>query len=202
MNDEYSDTNTAINDNNMKSKLKTYIVRKSPNFFGFGIILHAGTVDENEVYFPFIEIEDNSPAMTAGLQNKQRLIAVDNQYINTDLKTVEDLASLIDECFYTKDTAKVIVLEPEDWDLISENNDLMISLYEILENGLNNNEQDEDDIETEPPLVESNNTENLDTETNENDETTYPEPVIVETAKSEITENVVEPGIFLFKLNE
>jgi hypothetical protein len=130
------------------------------------------------------------------------LIAVDNQYINTDLKTVEDLASLIDECFYTKDTAKVIVLEPEDWDLISENNDLMISLYEILENGLNNNEQDEDDIETEPPLVESNNPENLDTETNVNDKTTYPEPVIVETAKSEITENVVEPGIFLFKLNE
>ncbi len=83
------------------------------------------------------------------------MIAVDNQYINTDLKTVEDLASLIDECFYTKYRAKVIVLEPEDWDLISENNDLMISLYEILENGLNNNEQDEDDIETEPPLVES-----------------------------------------------
>ena len=201
MNDKYSDPNTAINDNYIKSKLKTYIVRKNPNYFGYGIILHAETVDENEIYFPFIEIEDYSPAMTAGLQNKQRLIAVDNQYINTDLKTVESLASLIDECFYTKDRAEVIVLESEDWDLISENNDLMLSLYEILANSSNNNDQDEGEIETEPPLVESKNPENIYQEANVNEETAPPEPVIVETVKSEITENVVEPGIFLFLIN-
>ena len=33
--------NENVNDKDLKSKLKTYIVEKSPNYFGFGIILHT-----------------------------------------------------------------------------------------------------------------------------------------------------------------
>jgi len=180
--------------------LKTYIVEKSPNYFGFGIILHTekDDDDENEVYFPLVEIEKNSPAETAGLQNNQRLIAVDNQYINTDLKTVEELAELIDDCFYTKESAEVIVLDPEVWDLIKDDNDLMISLYEILENSSNKtviSEQNEVNTITEPPLTETNSLKNINPEP-ENVETINPEAITVETIIPEIITNVVEPGLF------
>ena len=127
-----------IKDGNLKRILKQYTIKKDPTYIGFGIILQTEKDDdydstEYEPFFPSIEIEEFSPAFAAGLENDQRLIAINNQYINTNLKTIEELASLIDACFYTNRNIEIVVIDPEDWDKIKDDNNILISLN-ILEN--------------------------------------------------------------------
>jgi hypothetical protein len=140
--------------------LRKYHVEKNDNYFGFGIILHTERDDDDDddesyqVYYPILEIENSSPALTAGLTTDQRLIAVDGKYINTDLKTIENLAQCIDECYYMKGYADLLVIEPEDWEKIKDNNDLLVSLCEPKENS-NKNEQEQESVDDQESIDET-----------------------------------------------
>ena len=73
--------------NSIKSKLKSYHIDRNPEYFGFGIILHTDKEKEQDgetLSYPCLEIEKNSPADVSGLKNGQRLIAVNNEFINED----------------------------------------------------------------------------------------------------------------------
>ena len=131
----------AVNEiKDLKNHLKVYRIEKTKSFFGFGIILHtekSENDEENETFFPLVEIEKGSPAQMAGLKSNQRIIAVDGYYINSDLKTVEELAQLIDRCYYENLSSEVVLIDSEIWDRIKDNDELMLSLFEILESSLN-----------------------------------------------------------------
>lgn len=120
----------------LKDQLKSYVIRRDDNFFGFGIILHT----DKEI-FPKLEVEPKSPAVEAGLQNDQRLIAVNNKYLNRDFKTITALAQEIDDSYYQRGYAEFLVLDADIWALVEGDQELVDSLSNDDVNNINNSQE-------------------------------------------------------------
>lgn len=135
--------------NSIKSKLKSYHIDRNPEYFGFGIILHTDKEKEQDgenLSYPSLEIEKNSPADASGLKTGQRLIAVNNQFINREFKTINSLAQAIDDCYYQRGSTDFLVLEEEVWESIKTEQTILTSLTSVNTNELHTVQTNEHSI--------------------------------------------------------
>ncbi len=121
------DTNPA-----MAEKAKTCKLYNSEHFFGYGIAFHTEDISiskpDHKLVYPLIEIEANSPAEEAGLQNYQRVIAVNGKYVNKDFGSLEDVVQSIEDSYYSRNNTEITVIDSELWDSLMENPQLAASL--------------------------------------------------------------------------
>ena len=101
-----------------RKRLRTLYLRKSDAFNGFGIGLHTESVEpktSEKLVYPFIEVSTNSPAQDAGLENGYRLVAVNDKFINRELRTFRDIVECLDNSYYDDESTKLTLLEPYMW---------------------------------------------------------------------------------------
>ena len=100
-------------------------INKQMGFVGFGIAFHTEELTpfepEHKLVFPLIEVEPDSPADACGLSNGQRVIAVNDLFINKDLKTLDEVLNVVDDSFYTREYTEVKIIESALWDQCMEN---------------------------------------------------------------------------------
>jgi predicted metalloprotease with PDZ domain len=103
----------------LNEKLRTYSLYKSEQFFGYGIAFHTesipATLPSHKLVYPFVEIENFSPASDAGMKTGQRVVAVNGGYVNKDYQTLEDVVKAIEDSYYNRNFTDITVLEPEMW---------------------------------------------------------------------------------------
>jgi hypothetical protein len=139
--------------NSIKSKLKSYHIDRNPEYFGFGIILHTDKEKEQDgetLSYPCLEIEKNSPADVAGLKNGQRLIAVNNEFINREFKSINSLAQAIDDCYYQRGSTDFLVLDEEVWESIKTEQTIIHSLTTITTSELHKVQTNEQIVSLKP----------------------------------------------------
>ena len=116
---------TAMNNPELKDKLRTYSLYKSKDFFGFGIAFHTESIhptkSKHKLVYPLIEVDDKSPADTAGMLNGQRLVAVNGEFVNKDLDRLGDVIKSIEDSYYSRNFTEITVLDPMIWDEFMEN---------------------------------------------------------------------------------
>ncbi|RMZ94649.1 Na(+) H(+) exchange regulatory cofactor NHE-RF3, partial [Brachionus plicatilis] len=62
-----------------------------------------------------IEIEPDSPSVDAGLETNQRVVAVNNKYVNEKFYTLDDVAQEIEESYYDKHYTDITVMSADLW---------------------------------------------------------------------------------------
>lgn len=115
---------------NVENYLKSYKVIKNINHFGFGVKIHARRDGNTNLLIPKLVIESKSPAELTGMKNDQCLVAVNNKYLNKDLKDVKQLVEEIDECYYQDGKIEFLVLDNENWEEIQGNRNFVKNLFE------------------------------------------------------------------------
>ena len=116
----------------MAEKTRTCKLYNSEHFFGYGIAFHTEDISiskpHHKLVYPLIEIEANSPAEDAGLQNYQRVVAVNGKYVNKEFGSLEDVVQSIEDSYYSRDNTEITVIDSEFWDALLENPQLAASL--------------------------------------------------------------------------
>jgi membrane-associated protease RseP (regulator of RpoE activity) len=115
----------AVENSELNSKLRTYSLYKNPQVFGYGIAFHTEPIQPSEpshrLVYPKIEIEQGSSAEDAGMRFGQRVVAVNGEFINKELKTLEDVVQAIEDSYYSRNFTDITVIEPELWEEFMEN---------------------------------------------------------------------------------
>jgi membrane-associated protease RseP (regulator of RpoE activity) len=80
-----------------RDQLRTYTLPKSPTYYGYGIAFHTEAIQpsahKHKLVYPFIEIEPASPAADVGMNNGQRVVAVNGEFVNKSFLTIEDIVA-------------------------------------------------------------------------------------------------------------
>jgi predicted metalloprotease with PDZ domain len=109
----------------LNEKLRTYSLYKSEEFFGYGIAFHnksiPATLPSHKLVYPFLDIENFSPASDAGMKTGQRLVAVNGGYVNKDYQSLRDIVTAIEDSYYNRNFTDITVLESEMWNNFMEN---------------------------------------------------------------------------------
>lgn len=118
----------------IREYVRTYSLRKKEDFFGYGLAFHTEkiipTLPEHKLVFPLVEAEPDSPADEVGIKYGQRMIAVNNQFMNADLESLEDAVAVIDDSYYSRETTDITVIEPEFWQECMKNPNLAAAIAE------------------------------------------------------------------------
>jgi hypothetical protein len=123
----------AMNDPKFSnSNLRTFSLHKSQHFFGYGIAFHTEDISiskpSHKLVYPLIEIEQHSPAEEAGMQNFQRVVAVNGEFVNKEFKTLEDVVQSIEESYYNRNFTEITVIDSNLWNNLMENPKLAAEL--------------------------------------------------------------------------
>ena len=109
----------AMDNPKLEDKLRTYSLRKSQHYFGYGIAFHTesipATLPSHKLVYPLVEIEANSPADEAAMQNGQRVVAVNGAFVNKEFRTLEDVVQAIEDSYYTRNFTEITVIDPDLW---------------------------------------------------------------------------------------
>lgn len=113
------DANSAL-----RSQLKRYSVQKQEPFIGFGMSLveeHTRPyLPAHKLVYPAIEVEEGSPAASAGMQSGQRVVAINGLFINRELPNIDSVAGAIDESYFNNSVTVFTVIDPVFWaDLVA-----------------------------------------------------------------------------------
>jgi hypothetical protein len=131
----------AANQPLLNDKLRTYSLRQRPPYFGYGIAFHTEFITPSEPHhklvYPNIQIEEDSPASDAQMRDGQRVVAVNGQYVNRDLKTLQDVVIAIEDSYYQRNFTDITVLNPELWNEFMEDPSLAAQL---VSDSVNDNE--------------------------------------------------------------
>jgi len=115
----------AIENSERIKALNTYKLIKNETFFGYGIAFHTENIPISESYhklvYPLIGIEIDSPAFNIEMKNGQRIVAVNGEFVNNKLKSLEDVVQAIEDSYYSRNFTKITVLEPNEWNELIEN---------------------------------------------------------------------------------
>ena len=102
-----------------RDQLRTYTLPKSPTYYGYGIAFHTEAIQpsahEHKLVYPFIEIEPASPAADVGMNNGQRVVAVNGEFVNKSFLTIEDIVAAIEDSYNNREYTDLTVLDPELW---------------------------------------------------------------------------------------
>lgn len=127
-------TSEIIENAKIKEHIKTYSLRKIDDFFGYGLAFHTEKImpslPEHKLVYPFVEAESGSPAEEAGIKYGQRVIAINNLFMNVDLESLESAVAAIEDSYYSRDTTEITVIEPEFWQECLKNPNLAAALVE------------------------------------------------------------------------
>lgn len=111
---------SAVESNSeFRSKLTTCELRKNEPFVGFGLSIHteltAPCQINHKLVYPLIEVDEGSPAATVGLKYGNRIVAVDDAYVNRELRTLDDVSTAIDDSYYQNESTRLTVIDPVMW---------------------------------------------------------------------------------------
>ena len=111
--------NAVESNSEFHAKLQTVEIYKQEPYVGFGISIHteptAPCQANHKLVYPLVEIEEGSPAHTAGLEYGHRIVAVDGAFVNRDLRTLSDIGEAIDDSYYQNELTRLTVMDPEMW---------------------------------------------------------------------------------------
>lgn len=111
---------------------RTYNVYRSEYFQDLGInIQEQETIlkrPSDLLVYPTIKIDDRSPAAKAGMQNNQRIVAVDGKYLNKELGTLHDVYETLNESYLSKDCIEIIVISSQLWESFIENPKILAAM--------------------------------------------------------------------------
>ena len=119
----------AMENPELSQHLRNYSVHKYPApYTGFGIAFHtediAPSKPTHKLVYPLVEVEQSPPALEAGMQNGQRVVAVNGEFVARDLLTLDDVVRAIEDSYYTRNFTEITVLDPNIWDEFMEDPNL------------------------------------------------------------------------------
>lgn len=109
----------------MQKNLETHRIYNRDSFFGYGMSFHqepiSPSLPNHKLVYPRIEIEPDSPSVDAGLETNQRVVAVNNKYVNEHFHSLDDVAQEIEESYYDKHFTDITVMSADLWSKIISN---------------------------------------------------------------------------------
>ena len=124
--------NAFESNKNLINKLtRTYNVYKSEYFTDFGInIQNQKTMSPSTsiLVFPSINVDSRSPAKKAGMQNNQRIVAINGKYVNKELNCLNDVCEALERSNNSKESIELIVISSQLWESFIENPKILNSL--------------------------------------------------------------------------
>ena len=134
----------AIDQNrHFRERLKTYRFRKSREFHGLRIVFHSEVIKqslpEHRLVYPVIEVEPYSPAAAKGMENGQRLVAVNEKFVNRTLSTIEEIIAEIELSYNSNQITCLTVINREVWVQCMENPHVAANLVRKKQANSSNN---------------------------------------------------------------
>lgn len=109
----------------MQTNLETRRLYNRESFFGYGMSFHqepiSPSLPHHKLVYPRIEIEPDSPSVDAGLVTDQRVVAVNNKFVNEQFHTLDDVAQEIEESYYSKNYTDITVMKADLWSKLFNN---------------------------------------------------------------------------------
>ena len=125
----------AVENPKMKKEILAYKLYKDAIYFGYGIAFHTEEISisksEHKLVYPLIEIEENSPAAKYGMKDYQRVVAVNGEYVNKELRSLEDVVTSIEDSYYTRDFTEILVIGSHMWDTLMKNPGIAAKLASV-----------------------------------------------------------------------
>jgi hypothetical protein len=136
----------AMENPSLNQILKKYKLTNSKNLYNSGISFQNEETSKlqpnQKLVYPLIKVKKYSPAHEAGMKSFQRVVAVNDKYVNKEFHTLENIIEYLDESFYKREFTEIKVLDPEIWRNIMVNNNLVnfVIAEELLHNKKHQNE--------------------------------------------------------------
>jgi hypothetical protein len=122
----------AMKNSDLSEELRTFSLYKKDGYTGYGIAFHTESIQptkpNHKLVYPLIEIEPNSPADDAGMKNGQRVVAVNGEFINSELFCLDDVVESIENSYFRRNFTDITVLDAKEWSDFMENPQLAIKL--------------------------------------------------------------------------
>ena len=113
-------------------ELKYYTIHKHNEFAISGIVFNTEEITSYEpgqrLVFPLFEVVPESPAEFCGLISGQRVVAVNDTFINKELKSLDDVAYAVEESYETRGLVELKVIDQSTWHHFMDNPQLAVDL--------------------------------------------------------------------------
>jgi hypothetical protein len=101
---------------------------------GYGITFLTEPIQpylpEHKLVYPFLEVDKDSVAYKAGIKYGQRLIAVNDYFINKDLNRMSELVAYVEFSYKFNECTEFKVIDPDVWFRLMNNPSYLIQFID------------------------------------------------------------------------